>query len=165
MPRGGRRPGAGAKPGAKRRALLTPRQLAPHKVVRGAFGLPEPPVASPAAADEMIAPPADMEGGELAAWRALAPHAVAERTLTVSRVAGFRVLCQRWVYCAELDARIRVLGIVSGEADRLLKRLEAWQKLLGASLGEFNLRSFGKPAVAEKPKAASNPWASLTSKA
>ena len=54
MPRGGRRPGAGAKPGAKRRALLTPRQLTPHKVVRGAFGLPEPPVASPAAAPPVM---------------------------------------------------------------------------------------------------------------
>ncbi len=134
-------------------------------MLRPDFGLPTAPAVPPEDLAGLLEPPADLQPDEQTVWRALAPHALLERTLTASRVAGFRVLCQHWVYCSQLDARIRVLGITSHESDRLLKRLENWQKLLKASLGEFNLRSFGKAASAEKPRAAAaNPWSQIAGK-
>ncbi len=89
---------------------------------------------------------------------ALAPHALRERTLISSRVPGFAQLCRQWVYCQALDERIRVLGITSSDSDRLLRHFDKWEKALSASLGNFSIRSFGKPAAPEKPKAAANPW-------
>ena len=152
MPRGGRRPGSGRKP-------------KPGRVLRPGFGVPTPPREPLIETDALLEPPADLQAEEQAVWRALAPHALLERTLTTSRAPGFRVLCQQWVYCAQLDARIRLLGLTSREVDRLMVRLENWQKLLKASLGEFNLRSFGRPAAPEKPKsAAPNPWSQVTGK-
>lgn len=113
------------------------------------------PVSDP---NGLLEPPADLTEAEQGVWRTLAPHAIQERTLIPSRVSGFRQLCRQWCYCAELDARVRHLGITSAEADRLLRRLENWEKALSASLGNFSLRSFGKPAAPEKPKVSANPW-------
>lgn len=96
-------------------------------------------------------------------WRDLAPHAVRERTLVPSRVPGFRQLCRQWVYAATLDARIRHLGITSSEADRLMRHFDKWEKALSASMGNFSIRSFGKPAPVEKPKTSSNPWGAISS--
>lgn len=111
--------------------------------------------------DGLLEPPTDLAPVDADVWRRLAPLAVRERTLTSSRVPGFRMLCRRWAYCAELDMRIRTVGIATHEADGLLKRLEKWEQLLNASVGDFSLRSFGKPATAEKPKRAVNPFAGV----
>ncbi len=116
---------------------------------------PEGPVADP---DNLLLPPSDLPAAEKDIWLALAPHGLRERTLVPSRVPGFRQLCRQWVYCQELDERIRVLGITSSDSDRLLRHLDKWEKALSASMGNFSIRSFGKPAAPEKPKANANPW-------
>src|SRR5438046_2675825 len=120
MARGGARPGAGRKPGPRRRKAVVLGMDGARKP--GAFALPAPMTVEDA--DGLCEPPADLQAEEQAVWRALAPHAVRERTLIPSKAPGFRQLCRQWVYCAALDVRIRHLGIVSAEADRLLRRLE-----------------------------------------
>lgn len=98
-------------------------------------------------------------------WKALAPLALAERTLSASKVPGFRELCLRWAYCAAFETRIGELGgPAQHEAEALVKRLEKWRQLLGNSLKEFNLTSFGKPLAPEKPKTAANAWAAIGGK-
>jgi hypothetical protein len=159
MARGGRRAGAGRKPGPRRPVVIGMDGLRRPSFVLPA--LPEEPMAD---LEGLAAPPGDLSEAEAEAWRQLAPYALKERTLTASRTPGFRKLCQEWVYCAALDEKIRELGIASADSDRLLKRLNDWKKLLRASMGDFSLKSFGKPAVAEKPKSAANPWGSLAAK-
>ena len=153
MARGGARPGAGRKPGSKRWGKVVGIRERPSAMP------PIPPLDAPVDdADGLLSPPADLAPAEQAVWRELAPHAVRERTLTPSRVPGFRQLCRQWVYAAEIDAQIRTLGITSEQADRLLRHFDKWEKALAASLGNFSIRSFGKPAVAEKPKPAAGGW-------
>ncbi len=158
MGRGGRRAGAGAKPKIARR----PANVVNMKGEQVAVLPPELP-ASDGAVNPLIEPPADLELSEAAkrAWAVLAPYAIAERTLTVSRRPGFAKLCEEWAYCASFEKRIGEIGIVAAESDRLLKRLNDYKKQLKASLGDFNLRSFGKPAAPEKPKASANPFSKL----
>lgn len=131
---------------------------------RSGLELPEAPVQTPAAAEGLAEPPAylDLSDEAKTAWRALAPHALKERTLLESRTPGFGKLCQEWVYCAAFEKRIAEIGVTTSEADRLLKRLNDYKKLLKASLADFSLKSFGKPAVSEKPKAVSNPFAQVS---
>lgn len=160
MARGGRRAGAGRKPGPRKPVVIGMDGLR-----RPSFALPALPSEAVADLEGLLEPPADLAADEAEAWRHLAPYALKERTLTASRTPGFRKLCQEWVYCAALDARIKQLGIASAEADRLLKRLNDWKKLLRASMGDFSLKSFGKPAVVEKPKTSANPWGALAAKA
>lgn len=150
MARGGKRTGAGRKAGGKRWNVL-PMPGMPQ-VDAGAV--------TPLSDDEqsLAAPPDGLQPDEAEAWKALAPLALRERTLTSSRVPGFRKLCQEWAYCAALEERARQLGITSVEADRVLKRLNEWKKLLRSSLADFSLKSFGKPVAPEKPKVSANPW-------
>lgn len=131
---------------------------------RASFVPPTAPTEPVVDVDGLCEPPADLSERAQAIWRQLAPHALRERTLAPSKAPGFARLCQRWVTCQEFDARIAVLGVTSAEADRLVKRLEKWEQLLDASLGNFGLRSFGKPLLAEKPKQAVNPFAALGGK-
>ena len=150
MPRGGRRAGAGAKPGAKRWA-----KVVPMSGIRAPLAS-QLPVAVPVEdSDGLLTAPTDLPPAEREIWTVLAPHAIRERTLVPSRVPGFRQLCRQWVYCDELDTKIRSLGITSDDADRLLRHFDKWEKALSASMGNFSIRSFGKPAAAEKPKAPS----------
>lgn len=157
MARGGKRVGAGRKPGSRAVVIGMDGR-------RTAFRLPAVPDEPSAGADPdgLLQPPDDLPAADAEVWRKLAPLALRERTLTVSRVPGFRVLCRRWAYCAAIDARIRTVGIATHEADGLLKRLEKWEQLLNAAVGDFSLRSFGKPAAAEKPKKAANPFAQVS---
>lgn len=112
----------------------------------------------------LVEPPDDLSDDVKACWRVLAPFAITERTLTASKVPGFRKLCQRWVMCGCLEARIAVLGPHSAEADRVLRRLEVWEKMLDSALGNFKLRAFGKPEAPEKPKVHANPFGALAAK-
>lgn len=145
---GGRRSGSGRKP----------------KVV-GIDGKPRGGAAPPASPPEveedadLLVPPAFLSEDAQGAWRRLAPLALRERTLTASRTPGFEKLCQEWAYCAALEAEIQRLGLVKKGTARLLKQLVDHKKLLKSSLADFALKSFGKPATAEKPKAAKNPFA------
>lgn len=154
MARGGARPGAGRKPGSKRWGKVVGIRDRPSAMPP----VPPQPAAPIDDPDGLLEPPADLNAAEKDVWRELAPHAVRERTLTASRVPGFRQLCRQWVYAAEIDAKIRTLGITSEQADRLLRHFDKWEKALAASLGNFSIRSFGKPAVAEKPKPAAGAW-------
>ena len=158
MGHGGKRTGAGRKPGPKKaRVIGMDGRLKPE-----AFSAPVAPLAETVHdPDGLLAPPADLTPDEGEAWKLLAPYALKERTLTASRTPGFRKLCQEWVYCASLDKRVRELGIASHEADRLLKRLNDWKKLLKGSLADFSLKSFGKPVAVDKPKPVANPWGAL----
>ena len=157
MPRGGKRAGAGRKPGPRKAVVLG------MDGRRTAFALPSvPDVAIESDPNGLLEPPGDLPATDADIWRKLAPLALRERTLTGSRVPNFRVLCRRWAYCAAIDARIRTVGIATHEADSLLKRLEKWEQLLNASVGDFSLRSFGKPATADKPKKNANPFAQVS---
>lgn len=153
MAKGGRRAGAGRKPGQRKGVVL-----GMDGARRGAMSLPAAPIGPLLDPDGVLEPPLDIPARDQEIWRQLAPYAVRERTLTPSKTPGFRRLCRHWAACQEFDERIRVLGLTSAEADRLVKRLEKWEQRLDASLGNFSLRSFGKPATSDKPKAAANPW-------
>jgi len=131
------------------RAVVTPLPAALDEPMSDPEGLGEPPAALE------LSPEAQL------AWRRLAPYALKERTLVVSRTPGFAKLCLEWAYCAAFEARIQTLGVTSSEADRLLKRLNDYKKLLRNSLGDFNLKAFGKPVTPEKPKVSTNPFAAL----
>lgn len=122
-----------------------------------------PPAIDEALVDPLAEPPADLGLSEAAqaAWRRLAPYAIQERTLIASRIPGFAKLCERWAYCAAFEKRVGEIGVTAAESDRLLKRLNDYSKLLNGSLGDFNLRSFGKPVAPDKPKANANPFAKL----
>lgn len=157
MAKGGRRAGAGRKPGPKKAVVL-----GMDGARRVGFALPAPVVDSTVPdSDGLLVAPADLPASEQLIWAHLAPYAVRERTLSPSKTPGFRRLCKQWAIVQEFDARIAVLGVTTAEADRLVKRLEKWEQRLDASLGNFGLRSFGKPVSAEKPKASMNPWAAV----
>lgn len=133
-------PGTGPKPNST-------------SLLHGSFNAPE----TPDDANDLLDPPDDLCEDEAAAWCALAPAALAEGTLTPSRVAGFRLLCQRWAYCRLLNTQVRVLGVTTSAADKLMRQSVTWQRLLSASLGEFALHSFGRNATTAKP-VQTNAW-------
>jgi len=169
MPRGGKRAGAGRKPGSK------PKISRLKAVVLGMDGRRVEPTTLPpelpaiqheshVSLDPLLEPPTDLglSVAAMAAWRRLAPYAIQERTLIASRVPGFAKLCEEWAYCAAFEKRVGEIGVSASESDRLLKRLNDYKKHLKASLGDYNLRTFGKPAAPEKPKAAVvNPFAKI----
>jgi hypothetical protein len=153
MARGGRRTGAGRKPGPRRAPVV------------GMDGLPrrprvELPPAPPLAAQvALLEPPADLSEDAQFCWKAWAPTVLEERTLTPSTVAGFRELCGRMALVRALDARIAVLGPATQEAFPYLKERRGQAVQLASSLKDFKLTAFGKPVTSDKPKAtAPNPW-------
>src|SRR4051812_2731686 len=107
MPRGGRRTGAGRKPGGKKRP-------APPAVVLGMDGarLQTTAAALPSVvdvvalavdpADPLLIPPAGMPDNQRAIWTARAPHAIAQGTLIPATVVGFAELCEQAAMKAEL---------------------------------------------------------------
>lgn len=156
---GGRRPGAGRKPRKKSATVLGMDGQRRVTILPPAL-----PSAPGEAVNPLCEPPTDLGLSKTAleVWRRLAPYAVEERTLISSRIPGFAKLCEEWAYCAAFEARLDEIGVTTAEGDRLLKRLNDYKKLLKASFGDYNLRSFGKPATADKPKKASpNAFAKL----
>lgn len=170
MGRGGRRVGAGRKPGSKPKIARKRGEVVNMKGERlKASDLP--PELPPASTVEitgadaaLLEPPVGFELSDEAVkiWRLVAPYAITERTLVTSRVSGFSQLCEEWEFCLAFKRRIREVGIAASESDRLLKRLNDYKKLLRSSLADFNLSSFGKPAAPEKPKANVNPFSKLS---
>ncbi len=158
MARGGQRQGSGRKPGPNqgRKVLtLTGRQQA---VAYPIMNLDEGEQA------RLLEPPAELAEEAHPIWKELAPHAVAERTLTPSTAFGFGQLCQQWVFLAAQTQRIRVLGPETKDAAPYFLNYLKLAQRLDASLARFKLTAFGKPAVLEKPKAAANPWAAVGAK-
>jgi hypothetical protein len=106
-------------------------------------------------------PPADLAEAPATCWRIWAPKALAERTLTPATEAGFRELCLRMANVQALDARIALLGIATQDSLPYLKERRGQAAQMAASLKDFKLSAFGKPATSEKPKPAVNPFAHL----
>lgn len=153
---GGSRPGSGrkGKPKGQAGVVLT----MPERI--GSVGEASTVCTETNGATLLVAP----DGVSLevqAIWAQWAPHAIAERTLSSATAAGFRQLCQHWVYVAALAKKIDHLGPDTKEATGyLLTYLKAGQRL-DTLLARFKLTAFGKPAIAEKPKPKANPWAAV----
>jgi hypothetical protein len=129
-----------------------------RRVSRAADLPPAPPAE---ALDGLLEPPVGLSTAAQACWRDMAPRAIARRTLIPEKVPGFRELCIRQSYVNELDTRIGHLGAATREAAPYLESRRKVSALLTVSLKEFDLTSFGKPATAEKPKKAVNPFAAV----
>jgi hypothetical protein len=153
---GGRRPGAGRKP--KDGAVILGMDGERRSMSKAEL---LPPGLKPDEKQDLLEPPADLPKPAAAWWKKFAPHAVAERTLTPSTAHGFAELCMRKSIVDALDRRIRRLGIGSVDALAYLKERRGQAGQLTASLKDFKLEAFGKPAVAEKPKGAGSPWGSF----
>ena len=152
MARGGARSGAGRKPREKRGVVLG---------MDGARRVDLRPAVSPEEQSALLKPPDELSATEKAVWLECAPLALEERTLTPSKVPGFREFCTRLANVRALDARIQVLGVATQDALRYSAERRGWATLLAASLKDFKLTAFGKPATSEKPKQAVNPFAAL----
>lgn len=159
---GGARVGAGRKPKPK------------PGVVLGMDGARISSTAPPAASEskatssetpdapDLLAPPPDLKDPVARqCWKRFAPLAITGRTLTPETMPGFRQLCQQWSYAESLDAMIQLLGAASADAEEKMKTWLKVSQRLDASLARFKLTAFGKPAVAEKPKASANPFAAI----
>src|SRR6187549_2782629 len=94
---GGRRPGSGRKPKADAIRALDGNAGHRSKVVKhpSVPNEPPPPPVLPAV-DEADAPN-DLDFEQRKVWLELAPHAIANRTLTDATALGFRMLCRNVV--------------------------------------------------------------------
>ena len=161
MPRGGRRIGAGRKPGAK------------SAIVLGLDGVrkPQPPrieTLPPAVSDDvkegLLRAPYWLPEGAKGYWERWAPEAIVERTLTPATAAGFTEMCNRADYVGKLAVRIATLGADTQDALPYLSLYDRMAKSLEGSLHRFKLTAMGKPATSDKPKAVENPWAQVAAK-
>ena len=145
MPRGGRRPGAGRKPGAGKGIVLDldGKRRPPKNEL--------PPAVSNTERESLLEPPTDLSDGAKVCWRAWAPQALEERTLTPATEPGFREMCIRMSIVQELDKRIALLGIGTQDSLPYLRERRGQASQLSASLKDFKLSAFGKPATAETP--------------
>ena len=156
MPRGGRRAGAGRKPGRK-------------GVVLGMDGSRRldatdlPPAVSPEERESLLQPPSDLSDAAKACWKRWAPQALDERTLTSATEAGFRELVLRMSNVQELDRRINLLGIGTQDSLPYLRERRGQASQLNISLKDFKLSAFGKPATSDvaPPALGGNEWATF----
>jgi len=156
MPRGGRRVGAGRKPGQK--GIV----LGMNGARRDSPPPPElPPAISEPERDGLLEPPVDLPEGPKACWRKWAPQAIEARTLTPATEPGFRELCLRMFNVLELDKKTAHLGIASQEALPYLRERRGQAAQLNVSLKDFKLTGFGKPATTETPNVGANEWAAF----
>jgi hypothetical protein len=154
MPRGGRRVGAGRKPGGRGVILgMDGNRRSPSVEL--------PPALTPQDRAGLLEPPADLTALEQACWKRLAGPAIARDTLVPANEAGFRELCARMATVRTLDAKIDLVGRDTLDALPFLKERRGWAKDLNTSLKDFKLTAFGKPETSGKPKPAANPFAAL----
>lgn len=144
MPRGGRRVGAGRKPGPNKGVVLD------LDGKRRARKTELPPAVSPTEREGLLEPPADLPDGAKACWRTWAAQALEERTLTPATEPGFREMCRRMAIVQELDNRIALLGVGHDSLPYLRER-RGQASQLNASLKDFKLSAFGKPATSDTP--------------
>lgn len=154
---GGHRPGAGRKPKDRSASVvrISGERYAPTSTA---------PAPVPVTDSSLKEPPAELPESVQQVWRECAPHALAERTLTIATALGFKQFCQQWVYVRELDKTIQRLGAGTKEAEPYFRTYLKLVQRLDSSLARFKLTAFGKPAAPEKPKAAANPWAQVAAK-
>ena len=157
---GGRRVGAGRKSkGARVLDLHGGRDRKPKPLVV------DVPV-------EPVDPPKGLTKAQLAAWRALAPHALAARTLTPATVGSFVDLCQAIVLRDSLLATIEEQGwtfrkaILSDEGEELSVEIKkhplvsdqrGWEQRVEAGRARFKLAPIGKEIAA--PAKPADPFA------
>src|SRR6185503_5878828 len=84
------------------------------------------------------------QAAALAIWHELAPHAVAQRTLTPATAAAFAMLCRAVVLERALGGSPSTAGGANHRG--LMHRVATWKK-------DFCLQPFGRPLVDEKPSA------------
>lgn len=159
MPRGGFRVGAGRKKEPKSGVVLG---MDGNRRVGAPVSVPAAPALTDEEQASLLEPPADLKSERARGfWTFAAPHAIRQRTLTQAEVPGFRQLCTQWAFIEDLVVRLDLLGPATKDADAAMKSYVRLSQRLDASLARFKLTAFGKPAVAEKPKAAANPWGAI----
>jgi hypothetical protein len=153
MPRGGRRVGAGRKPG--KRGVV----LGMDGRRRGELAASAPP--SPEDV-ELLVPPADLTEPQREWWRRWAPAALEQRTLVAATLAGFRELCKQGAMAEAYDREISRVGPTTIEGESLTKTYIKLAQRLDSTLARFKLTGAGKPETSVKPRqSASNPWAQV----
>jgi hypothetical protein len=163
---GGARPGAGRKPKSQGLAVLHGAKRTRSARRRGRVDLAPP--AEPVAT---IEPPADLTPAELVVWHALAPHALAAKTLVPRTAYRFRLLCQAEALRAQLRAQIDADGLIGArvstamdesgggeqvfeqKAHPLIAKLQVQERFVAAGMVAFMLAPMGKEIEAgERPK-------------
>lgn len=147
MARGGRRPGAGRKPkSAAERALDGNAghrgRVLTHPTASTYVPPPPPPVLDEADA------PNDLSFDERTVWLELAPHAIANGTLTDATALSFRILCRNIVLERAFASSVNDKG--SANHRGMLQRVDA-------ELLRFNLSPCGKPVAEPLSKPAADP--------
>lgn len=138
---GGARPGSGRKPKSDAIRALDGGASHSRKVVPHPSSPNEPPAPELPKLDESDAPD-DLTFEERKVWLELAPHAIANRTLTDATSKGFRMLCQNIALSDRYYASVNDAG---GSNHRgLIQRIDA-------ELLRFNLAPCGKPMASAEP--------------
>lgn len=152
MPRGGPRIGAGRKPKGWNEG---------RKVVGmdGRAFSPPPPV--PPDASGLAEPPEGMTEKQATLWRQLAPHAIAQLTLTPATRAGFRELVEQLAMKQALADEIDRIGAAHPASGDALRHYVKLAQRADGTLARFRLTGSGKPEAAAKPKSSANPFAAM----
>lgn len=165
MPKGGRRNGAGRKPGAAWSGKGVVLGLNGERRTQGPRLKEElPPALSVEAKEGLLAAPYWLPEGAKGYWERWAPEAFAVRILTPATAAGFTELCQRADFVGKIAAKISLLGPDTQDALPYLGLYDRMSQKLETSLVRFGLTGLGKPATSEKPAAQVNPFAALAAK-
>jgi len=139
---GGARPGAG-------RPRKTPADawLSGNAGKRGPRAVEKPEAAAKGASD-LVGEPKGLTNEEREVWRALAPHALQEGTLTAGTAAAFLWLCRSVL----LERKLATAPLAVGGPDHrgMMQRVEGL-------MARFRLVPDGKP-IAAKPKEDGDEW-------
>lgn len=128
---GGARLGTGPKRRDPKAAWLAGEKPGPKRVKK-------PTAANDRSADASIKAPSYLTAEELAVWKELAPHALAEKTLTDRTVMAFATLCRNIVILRKLEAA--PLTCAGPDHRGMLARVEmGWAR--------FRLAPDGKPVI------------------
>ena len=164
MPKGGRRAGAGRKPGAAWNGRAVVLGLDGTRQPRPKLAEPLPPAVAETVKEGLLTAPYWLPEGAKGYWERWAGQALEERTLTPSTAAGFIEVCTRADYVGKLAVKIATLGPDTQDALPYLNLYDRMSKSLESSLARFKLTAFGKPATSDKPAAVVNPWAQVAAK-
>lgn len=105
--------------------------------------------------------PADMPELHREVWERLAPHALAQRTLTPGTAAAFRDLCEAIVVRDGLLTAIHQSGYISQDGGKhpLLPDYRGMYQRVEAGMAKFRLAPLGKPMVEDGERGEADPFA------